>query len=180
MPSEGDLSLSFQAQDQNLGNPYQAQAEMGLTKWFEIAIFRGFEPNELIFGTEIGLLIKRPHLLSIGFSNWSPHSHVDPSLISRPVTGESTTNSPPASRMSIFVTRQSWGTLMISMIHGGCSSIFKAAQGIHPRLDLCGALTTIVRSIRRSMSPTTAPTKYSVMCRSLTRFTSGAAENRTA
>jgi len=51
---------------------------MGLTRWFEIAIFKGFEPNELIFGTEIGLLMKEPYLLSIGFSNWSPHSHVDP------------------------------------------------------------------------------------------------------
>jgi hypothetical protein len=78
MPPEGDLSLSFQAQDQKLGNPYQAQAEMGLTKWFEITMFKGFKPNELIFGTEIGLLIKEPYLLSIGFSNWSPHSHIDP------------------------------------------------------------------------------------------------------
>ena len=78
MPPEGDLSLSFQAQNQKLGDPYQVQAEMGLTKWFEIAIFKGFEPNELIFGTEIGLLMKEPYLLSIGFSNWSPHSHVDP------------------------------------------------------------------------------------------------------
>jgi len=78
LPSEGDFSLSLQAQDQKLGNPYQAQAEMGLTKWLEIAIFKGFEPNELIFGAEIGLLMKEPYLLSIGFSNWSPHSHVDP------------------------------------------------------------------------------------------------------
>jgi len=78
LPPEGDLSLGFQAQDQKLGNPYQAQAEMGLTKWFEIAIFKGFKPNELIFGTEIGLLMKEPYLLSIGFSNWSPHSHIDP------------------------------------------------------------------------------------------------------
>jgi hypothetical protein len=78
MPPEGDLSLSFQAQNQKLGNPYQAQAEMGLTKWFEIAMFKGFKPNELIFGTEIGLLMKEPYLLSIGFSNWSPHSHIDP------------------------------------------------------------------------------------------------------
>ena len=78
MPPEGDLSLSLQIQDQKLGNPYQAQAEMGLTKWFEIAMFKGFDPNELIFGTEIGLLMKEPYLLSIGFSNWSPHSHVDP------------------------------------------------------------------------------------------------------
>jgi hypothetical protein len=78
MPPQGDLSVSFQAQGQKLGNPYQVQAEMGLTKWFEMAIFKGFEPNELIFGTEIGLLTKEPYLLSIGFSNWSPHSHVDP------------------------------------------------------------------------------------------------------
>ena len=78
LPPEGALSLSFQAQDQKLGNPYQVQAEMGLTKWFEIAMFKGFQPNELIFGTEIGLLMKEPYLLSIGFSNWSPHSHVDP------------------------------------------------------------------------------------------------------
>ncbi len=78
MPPEGDLSLSFQVQGQRLGNPYQVQAEMGLTKWFEIAIFKGFEPNELIFGTEIGLRTKEPYLLAIGFSNWSPHSHVDP------------------------------------------------------------------------------------------------------
>jgi hypothetical protein len=78
MPPPGDLSLSFQAQDQKLGNPYQAQAELGLTERFEFAIFKGFEPNELIFGTEIGLLIKEPYLLSVGFSNWSPHSHVDP------------------------------------------------------------------------------------------------------
>jgi hypothetical protein len=78
MPPEGDLSLSFQGQDQKLGNPYQVQAEIGLTKRFEIAIFKGFKPNELIFATEIGLLIKEPYLFSIGFSNWSPHSGVDP------------------------------------------------------------------------------------------------------
>src|SRR5215813_9874122 len=35
MPPQGDLSLSFQAQGQKLGNPYQVQAEMGLTEWFE-------------------------------------------------------------------------------------------------------------------------------------------------
>jgi hypothetical protein len=177
MPPEGDLSLSFQVQGQKLGNPYQVQAEMGLTKWFEIAIFKGFEPNELIFGTEIGLRTKEPYLLAIGFSNWSPHSHVDPQPTSRPVIGESTTSSPRAWPMSIFVTKQSSGMPMILMIHGGRSWIFRAALEIHPRLDLCGALATIVRSIRRSMSPTIVRTKCSVMCRSLTRFTSGAAEN---
>jgi hypothetical protein len=75
---EGDLSLSFQIQDKRIANPYQLQAEMGLTKWGEIAVFRGFQPDEWILGTEIGLLRKEPYLLSIGFVNWSPHLDVDP------------------------------------------------------------------------------------------------------
>ena len=75
---EGDLSLSIQAQSELIGNPYQLQAELGITKWAEIAVFKGFRPNELIFGTEFGLLQKEPWLLSVGFVNWSPHSHVDP------------------------------------------------------------------------------------------------------
>jgi hypothetical protein len=75
---EGDLSLSAQIQSSHIANPYELQAELGLTDFGEIAIFKGFKPNELIFGTEIGLLRKEPCLLSIGFINWSPHSHVDP------------------------------------------------------------------------------------------------------
>ena len=75
---EGDLSLGFQAQSERIANPYELQAELGLTKWAEIAVFKGFKPNELIFGTEIGLIQKEPYLLSVGFLNWSPHSHVDP------------------------------------------------------------------------------------------------------
>ena len=75
---QGDLSLSFQAQGERIGNPYELQAELGLTKWAEIAVFKGFKPNELIFGTELGLLQREPYLLSVGFVNWSPHSHVDP------------------------------------------------------------------------------------------------------
>ena len=75
---EGELSLSLQIQDKRIANPYQIQAELGLTKWAEAAVFKGFDPNELIFGTEIGLIQKEPYLLSIGFVNWSPHSHVDP------------------------------------------------------------------------------------------------------
>ena len=78
LQAEGDLSLSFQAQSERIGNPYQLQSEMGLTKWAEVAVFKGFDPNEVIFGTEIGLIQKEPYLLSIGFVNWSPHSHVDP------------------------------------------------------------------------------------------------------
>jgi hypothetical protein len=75
---EGDLSLSLQIQDKRIANPYQLQAEMGLTKWAEVAVFRGFQPDEWILGTEIGLLTKEPWLVSVGFVNWSPHLDVDP------------------------------------------------------------------------------------------------------
>src|SRR5439155_14015236 len=75
---EGDFSLSFQIQDKQIANPYQLQGELGLTNWAEVAVFKGFDPNEVIFGTEFGILTKKPWLLSAGFINWSPHSHVDP------------------------------------------------------------------------------------------------------
>jgi len=78
LQTPGDLSLSFQAQSERIANPYELQAEMGLTKWAEFAVFKGFQPNELIFGTEFGLLTTEPYLLSVGFVNWSPHSNVDP------------------------------------------------------------------------------------------------------
>jgi hypothetical protein len=78
LQGEGDLSLSLQIQDKRIANPYQLQAEMGLTKWAEFAVFRGFQPDEWIFGTEIGLLTKEPYLLSVGFVNWSPHLNEDP------------------------------------------------------------------------------------------------------
>jgi hypothetical protein len=63
----GDLSLSFQAQSECIANPYELQAEMGLSNWAEFAVFRGFKPDEWIFGTEFGLRTKEPYLLSIGF-----------------------------------------------------------------------------------------------------------------
>ncbi len=78
LQAPGDLSLSFQAQSERIANPYELQAELGLTNWAEFAVFQGFKPNEQIFGTEFGLLTKEPYLLSMGFINWSPHSHVDP------------------------------------------------------------------------------------------------------
>jgi hypothetical protein len=78
LQDEGDLSLSLQIQDKRIANPYELQAEMGLTKWAEFAIFRGFQPDDWIFGTEFGLLTKEPYLLSVGFVNWSPHLDVDP------------------------------------------------------------------------------------------------------
>jgi hypothetical protein len=74
----GDLSLSLQIQDKRIANPYELQAEMGLTDRAEFAVFRGFKPDDWIFATEFGLLIKEPYLLSVGFVNWSPHFGVDP------------------------------------------------------------------------------------------------------
>src|SRR6202043_1067941 len=78
LQGEGDLSLSLQIQDKRIANPYELQAELGLTKWAEVAVFQGFKPNEEILATEIGLLTKEPYLLSIGFTNWSPRTGVDP------------------------------------------------------------------------------------------------------
>jgi hypothetical protein len=78
LQGEGDLSLSLQIQDKRIANPYELQAEMGFTKWAEVAVFRGFQPDDWIFATEIGLLTKEPFLLSVGFVNWSPHLNVDP------------------------------------------------------------------------------------------------------
>src|SRR5262249_8223631 len=78
LQEEGDLSLSLQIQDKRIANPYELQAELGLTKWAEVAVFRGFQPDDWIFGTELGLLRKEPYLLSVGFINWSPHLNVDP------------------------------------------------------------------------------------------------------
>src|SRR6267143_203742 len=78
LQDEGDLSLSLQIQDKRIANPYELQAEMGLTKWAEVAVFRGFQPDDWILATEIGLLTKEPFLLSVGFVNWSPHLNVNP------------------------------------------------------------------------------------------------------
>src|SRR5881227_3942276 len=78
LQEEGDLSLSLQIQDKRIANPYEIQAEAGLTKWGEVAVFRGFDPDDWIFGTELGLLRTEPYLLSVGFVNWSPHLNVDP------------------------------------------------------------------------------------------------------
>jgi hypothetical protein len=78
LQDEGDLSLSLQIQDKRIANPYELQAEMGLTKWAEVAVFRGFDPDDWILASEFGLLRKEPYLLSVGFVNWSPHLDVDP------------------------------------------------------------------------------------------------------
>ena len=78
LQDEGNLSLSLQIQDKRIANPYELQAEIGLTKWAEVAVFQGFDPNDEIFATELGILTKEPYLLSVGFVDWSPRRSVDP------------------------------------------------------------------------------------------------------
>ncbi len=67
---DGQLSISFQQQDPTIGNRNEFQAEQGLTKNFEIAVFQGTSPSEQIFNTELGLVANGPWLLSTGFLNW--------------------------------------------------------------------------------------------------------------
>ena len=66
-----ELSISAQVQARAIGNPWQAQFELGLTPRFEVALFQGFSPGEQVLGTEIGLVQRGPWLLSTGFVNWS-------------------------------------------------------------------------------------------------------------
>jgi len=68
---EGQLSLSFQAQAREIDNPYELQAELGITSWLEAAVFQGLSPGEQIFSTQVGLLQHEPWLLTTGFINWS-------------------------------------------------------------------------------------------------------------
>jgi hypothetical protein len=48
----GDLSLSLQIQDKRIANPYELQAEMGLTNWAPDTISSAtwFSPTRFIFG----------------------------------------------------------------------------------------------------------------------------------
>lgn len=67
----GSLSFSLQQQDPNIGNRYQAQLELGLTRGFEVALFQGASPSEQIGAVEGSLYKKGPYLVSAGFINWS-------------------------------------------------------------------------------------------------------------
>jgi hypothetical protein len=78
LEDEGDLSMSLQIQDNRIANPYELQAELGITKWAEASVFHGFQPDDWILATELGILRQEPYLLSVGFINWSPHLNVDP------------------------------------------------------------------------------------------------------
>ena len=70
----GILSVSFQQQDPNIANRYEVQAELGLTRRFEVAVFQGASPPEQVANAEYALLQNspnQPYLLSVGFFNWT-------------------------------------------------------------------------------------------------------------
>ena len=67
----GQLSLSYQQQDQYIGNPAQFQEELGITRNFEIATFQGLAPGQQVLNAELALVQHLPYLLSTGFGNWN-------------------------------------------------------------------------------------------------------------
>jgi hypothetical protein len=62
----GVLSTSLQLQNPVISNGQEVQLELGLTKNFEVAVFRGFTPGETIFNAELGLVQSKHFLLSTG------------------------------------------------------------------------------------------------------------------
>jgi hypothetical protein len=71
LQDNGTVSFSAQWQARRIANPYELQAEVGLTNWFEGAVFQGMSPGEQIFGALAGLVNNGPWLLTGGFINWS-------------------------------------------------------------------------------------------------------------
>ena len=71
----GVLALSAQAQHATIGNSQQLQAELGITPRFELAWFQGLTPGEGFFASEFNLVQTGPHLLTVGFINWSTRGH---------------------------------------------------------------------------------------------------------
>jgi hypothetical protein len=140
----GDLSLSFQAQSERIANPYELQAEMGLTNWAEFAVFRGFKPDEWIFGTEFRLLTKEPYLLSVGFVNWSPHLDVDPQ---------------PYIEAGYYTEHQKF---IVGAIHAGYKKRrFSATPTISIKPGACRSISRAARKTRRrSALPATSPATF--------------------
>ena len=180
LQGEGDLSLSLQIQDKRIANPYQLQAEMGLTKWAEVAVFRGFQPDEWIFGTEIGLLTKEPFLLSIGFVNWSPHLNVDPQPYIEAGYYTEHHKIIVGAIHADYKNEAILGYAYDLIRHGVCRSISRAAPKTHRQSVSPATSHEISSSIPQSISATTIRDAFSVISFSLTLFISGVAKKKTA
>ncbi len=154
---EGDLSLSLQIQDARIANPYELQAELGLTKWAEVAIFQGFKPNEEIFATELGILTKEPYLLSVGLTNWSPRNGVDPQPY---IEGGYYTEHNKFIAGAIHAGYKNEAILVTPTIltsSGARRLISRAARKTHPPSGSLGISPKIFRLTRQSTSRTTTP-----------------------
>jgi len=62
----GVLAITYQAQNKALGNSQQLQLELGLSRRFEMAVFRGFEPGSIVVGAEYALVQQKEFLLTVG------------------------------------------------------------------------------------------------------------------
>src|SRR5262245_32163637 len=175
---QGTLALSFYLEDRKIGNPYQVQAGMGLTKWLEIDIFQGFKPNDSVIETEIGLFSKEPYLFSIGFLNWSPHSNVDPQPFAVAGYYYGRHQFVAGATHADFRNEALLDTPMISMRLGAFKSIGKAVPAIRQPSELYGTSLVIFRPVQRFLLPTIARTKCLVTSLSRTRFISGIAKNK--
>ena len=138
---QGDLSLSFQWQGQEIANPYEFQAELGLTKWFEVAIFQGLKPQETIFGCEVGLVQKDPWLLTTGFVNCRL-GEKHPSPFSKPAIIRNTI-SLSLEVWSFMVAQRRCSVTLTTTISTGVSKLTIKAEGkTSLRPALRGASTT--------------------------------------
>ncbi|HEY3780960.1 MAG TPA: hypothetical protein VGL56_07750 [Fimbriimonadaceae bacterium] len=72
----GQFSISFQYVNPAVGNSFQDQLELGITKQFEIAVFNGYKPGTQYLSTEIGLIQQKNWLLSTGFLTYSTRHDV--------------------------------------------------------------------------------------------------------
>jgi len=72
----GQLSLSLQYQHPLIGNSFQTQQELGITKNFEIATFQGYKPGAQLIAAEFGIVQQKEFLVSAGFLNWSTRGNV--------------------------------------------------------------------------------------------------------
>jgi hypothetical protein len=126
------------------------------------------------------LLSKEPYLFSIGFLNWSPHSHVDPQPFA--VAGY-------YSDRHEFVAGATHADFRNEALLGyaydfnGTWRLQVDWQSGSGNTSTIGIVWNITRDFQVNSTiyvTNVARTKCSVTCRSPTHFTSGATENKTA
>ena len=88
---KGQLSISYQMQDPNIGNREELQVELGITDRFELAAFQGFAPSDQILNAELGIVQSPQWLLSTGILGWTTRGdQPQPFLVGAHIMGPST------------------------------------------------------------------------------------------